>query len=192
MWTQSQWIENMNYWSDPRVIEGLIHHDSFFVKKSNTEINMQWVRETWDNWSHNEELVVGQDDWTLEQWKEATEKAYRKWLQDLGGSATVSCESKFEICETCQGRGTYVNPSIDSGGITASEWEEWDEDDREDYWSGRYDITCSQCSGQKVIQVLEYDTKNPLYNWCCERLNEYYESQYESAREHAWEKRMGC
>jgi hypothetical protein len=192
MWTRAQMMENYNYWGDPRVIEGLINHDTFFVKNSNTEINMEWVRETWDDWSHDEELVEGEDDWTLQQWQEAREKTYKQWLENLGSQATVSCESRFEICNTCQGRGKHVNPSIDCNGITASEWADWDEEDQERYWTGGYDVACSQCKGERVIQVLEYDTKNLLYNWCCERLSEYYEGQYQSAQEYAWEKRMGC
>ena len=58
--------------------------------------------------------------------------------------------------------------------------------------SGGYDVTCYTCNGEKVIQELEYDTKNPLYNWCCERLQEHYEYQYESAREYAAERRWGA
>lgn len=192
MWTRSQWMDNINYWSDSRVIEGLITHDAFFIKGSNTQIDMNWVREKWGDWSHYEELVKGEDDWTLEQWNEATEQTYQKWLQSLGGKATVVCESKYHVCTTCQGRGTHVSPSIDSGGITASEWAEWSHEDQDYYMSGAYDVTCSQCHGKRVMQTLEYETNNPLYNWCCERLNEYYESQYESAQEYAWEKRMGC
>lgn len=192
MWTRAQMMENYNYWSDPRTIEGLVSNDSFFVKGSNTRIDMQWVREKWEDWSHDEELVQGEDDWTPDQWSEATEAAYEKWLQNLGAEATVVVQSSFQVCGTCQGRGTHVNPAIDCGGITASEWAEWDDYEKDYYMSGAYDVTCNQCNGEKVIQNLEYETNNKLYNWCCERLSEHYEYQYESAREMAEERRWGA
>ena len=192
MWTRAEMIENYNYWSDSRTIESLVSDDSCFVKGSKTEIDMNWVREKWDDWSFDEELVQGQDDWTVEQWNQATEEAWKNWLKSLGARSTVVVDSRFEVCSTCNGRGTHVNPSIDSGGITASEWAEWDEEEREHYWSGSYDVSCYQCHGEKVIQNLEYETENKLYNWCCERLNEHYESQYESAREMAEERRWGA
>lgn len=192
MFNYNQRIEEMNYWGDPRVRESLITHDSFFVKGSKTTIDLSWVRETWDDWSHYEELVVGDDNWTTQQWKEATETTFKQWLESLGSSLIVNCQSRFEVCNTCQGRGSHVNPSIDAGGITSSEWDEWDYESQENYWSGRYDVTCYECRGEKVTQILEYETTNKLYNWCCERLSEYYQNQYDSAAEYIAEKRMGC
>lgn len=192
MWTRAQMIENYNYWNDPRTIESLVSDDTFFVKGSKTEIDMNWVRQKWENWFFDEELVEGKDNWTNEQCNEATEKAWKKWLEKLGRNATVQCKTKFEICGTCQGRGSHTNPSIDCGGITASEWDEWDEEEKYYYMSGRYDVSCSECHGEKVIQTLEYETSNLLYNWCCERLNEHYEAEYEYAREVAAERRWGC
>lgn len=50
--------------------------------------------------------------------------------------------TKFEVCDGCRGKGTHVNRNIDGNGITAGEWAEWDEDDRETYMSGGYDVTC--------------------------------------------------
>ena len=192
MWTRAQAMENYNYWNDERVINSMVTDDNFFIQNSKTEINMNWVREKWDDWSHYQELVEGEEDWTLEQWNEATEQAWKKWLKDLGGSATVQCETKFVICPTCNGRGTHTNPNIDCGGITASEWAEWGPEEQDRYMSGGYDVTCSHCNGEKVIQEFEYDTKNPLYNWCCERLQEYYQDQYDYAREVAAERAWGA
>lgn len=192
MWSRAQAIENYNYWNDERTIQGLISDDSCFIKGSKTEIDMTWVREKWGDWAFDEELVEGQDDWTVKQWSEATEKAWKEWLKSLGARSTVVVDSRFEVCSTCKGRGTHVNPNIDCGGITASEWAEWDHEEREHYWSGAYDVGCNQCHGEKVIQTLEYETENKLYNWCCERLSEHYEAQYDSAREMAAERAWGA
>lgn len=192
MWTRAQAIENYNYWNDERTINSMVSDDSFFVENSKIQIDMAWVREKWDDWSHYEELLEGKDDWTAEQWNQATEVAWSNWLKSLGADAIVVCETKFAICPTCQGRGTHTNPNIDCGGITSSEWAEWGPEEQDHYMSGVYDVACSQCNGEKVIQEFEYETKNALYNWCCERLNEHYETQYESARETAAERAWGA
>ena len=60
---------------------------------------------------------------------------------------------RFEVCPTCDGRGLYVNPSIDSHGISGEEMYELGPDFMEDYRSGMYDITCVTCEGQRVVPV---------------------------------------
>ena len=192
MWNRKQAIDEYNYWSDSRVINSMIKVEPFFVKGSASQINMDWVREQWDLWSENEDLYDTEEDWTYEQCVEAADKAFETWLKNLGAKATVVSNSKFEICPTCEGRGTHTNPSIDSGGITASEWAEWSYEEQDDYMSGVYDVICSQCSGEKVIQILEYDTSNRLYNWCCKIQEEIYEAEYEHAQLVAMERRFGC
>jgi hypothetical protein len=57
MWTRAQAMENYNYWNDERTINSMVNDDSFFVKNSNTQIDMTWVRDKWNDWSHYEELV---------------------------------------------------------------------------------------------------------------------------------------
>lgn len=58
-----------------------------------------------------------------------------------------------EVCNRCDGHGTHTNPSIDGNGITASEWSEWDSDERDSYMNGDYDVTCERCHGNNVILV---------------------------------------
>jgi len=62
-----------------------------------------------------------------------------------------------EVCNRCQGFGTHTNPNIDGNGITQSEWEEWDRDDRESYLNGEYDVSCEECHGNKVVRVVDQD-----------------------------------
>ena len=59
---------------------------------------------------------------------------------------------RYETCGTCRGRGKHVNPSIDSQGISA---EEFDQDPQffEDYRRGVYDVPCLLCGGQRVVPV---------------------------------------
>lgn len=56
----------------------------------------------------------------------------------------------FRVCPTCEGYGTHVNPSIDAHGIGREEFDE-DPDFEEAYFSGAYDVTCGECSGQRVV-----------------------------------------
>lgn len=86
---------------------------------------------------------------------------------------TRTVRIKMEVCPTCDGRGKYVNPSIDSHGISPEEFAE-DPDFAEQYWgyrSGMYDITCGECRGHKVVPICLDD-----------EVNQYLE---ESAKAHA-------
>ena len=71
-------------------------------------------------------------------------------------TATWAGESvavKFEVCATCDGRGEYVNPSIDSHGIGREEMDELGPEFMDDYRSGMYNITCATCDGVRVVPV---------------------------------------
>jgi hypothetical protein len=70
-----------------------------------------------------------------------------------GDEVELHLPAKFILCSRCQGAGTHTNPSIDGNGITGSEWAEWDDEDRETYMSGGYDVTCETCKGERVVQV---------------------------------------
>lgn len=73
---------------------------------------------------------------------------------DDGEEETFEIPARFDVCQTCGGFGKYVNPSIDAHGIGAEEWAtEWDEEERERYMSGAYDIECASCEGRRVVPV---------------------------------------
>ena len=61
----------------------------------------------------------------------------------------------WEVCQDCRGNGTHVNRNIDGNGITASEWAEWDDDEKEGYFRGDYDVTCETCRGRTTVQVID-------------------------------------
>ena len=93
------------------------------------------------------------------------------------------------VCPTCGGNGKYVNPSIDAHGITADEWSNWDDEDREAYHSGGYDVTCEECNGRTTVLAVDEDN-------CPKKLLDLYRGQQESladmyAEEDA-ERRFGC
>lgn len=84
--------------------------------------------------------------------------------------------SKFAVCETCEGRGTHVNRNIDGNGIGADEWAEWDDEDRHAYLSGRYDVSCEECGGARVVLVVDEER-------CSSELLELYACRASEASE---------
>lgn len=59
---------------------------------------------------------------------------------------------KWELCPTCEGKGSHVNPSIDSHGISPEEFAE-DPDFEIEYRRGFYDVPCYECGGRRVVPV---------------------------------------
>jgi len=69
---------------------------------------------------------------------------------------TLVLPARYEVCDTCEGKGSHVNPSIDAHGISGEEFAE-DPDFEESYLSGRYDVTCYGCGGMRVVPVVDED-----------------------------------
>lgn len=61
---------------------------------------------------------------------------------------------KYELCETCQGKGTIVNPNIDRQGLSREDFDE-DPDFAEDYFNGAFDMKCNECDGNRVALVVD-------------------------------------
>ncbi len=107
---------------------------------------------------------------------------------------SVEAPARWEICSRCEGEGHHSNPAIDGNGITSSEWDEWDEEDRATYMSGGYDITCENCSGHGKVLVVDGEAflaKNPeaFARWV-KREDDRAEHQREIDSEALWERRM--
>lgn len=98
-----------------------------------------------------------------------------------GEEEEISFPVVFSVCGTCAGKGSYVNPSIDSNGISSDEWDnDWSEDEREDYMNGAYDIQCEECHRQRVIPVIDESNLSPDQKKNLVRYNERLESIAES------------
>lgn len=87
---------------------------------------------------------------------------------------------KFEVCQTCNGKGSHVNPAIDGHGISPEEFDR-DPDFMEDYLRGTYDVPCYECHGQRVVVVPDETTENgklaiekmqQLAQWAAEEAHE--------------------
>lgn len=59
---------------------------------------------------------------------------------------------RWTICDRCDGEGKTGHPAFDNG-ITSSEWNEWDEEDRRNYMNGLYDVTCEGCKGTGKVKI---------------------------------------
>ena len=75
---------------------------------------------------------------------------------DFGIERTLELPGKYEICPRCAGEGKIVNPNVDGHGISPEEFAE-DPDFKEAYFSGVYDIACTECNGQRVVPELDRD-----------------------------------
>lgn len=99
----------------------------------------------------------------------------------------VELPTRWEVCPVCDGAGKHVNPSIDCGGLTREDFE--DEDFIEDYRSGVYDVTCSQCRGRTTVRVVDEGRLSP------DLLVAYQEQQKEEAEFRAMQRSelaFGC
>ena len=114
-------------------------------------------------------------------WKrfdEETMKMYMDVQDECGNEYVVAAACEYIVCKTCNGKGRYVNPSIDSNGITASEWQEWSYEERQSYKTGAYDITCTTCKGRRVTpEPLDEELRKEFYEE-----QEFYIEQYKTYR----------
>lgn len=92
---------------------------------------------------------------------------------------------KFVVCGSCNGKGKrdYL------GAITSDQFNEWHADEVDDYFAGRYDVTCRECEGLRVVVVLDRSrcSKADLTEY-----DEQREIDAEIRAEHEAERRFGC
>lgn len=83
-------------------------------------------------------------------------------FQPAAEPGQYSDRPKFEVCPICQGEGKYVNPSIDSQGLSQEQMDELGDEFREDYLRGAYDVRCKCCNGDRVVtkaQLRDYEER---------------------------------
>jgi len=111
-------------------------------------------------------------------------------VDDDGEVETHTLPTVYAVCGRCRGEGKHVNPAVDGHGITAREFEEeWSTEEREEYFDGRYDVTCSKCGGQRVVRVLDEDKVDPAL---LKRIHEREDDRAAFRRECEMERRMGA
>lgn len=93
----------------------------------------------------------------------------------------------FEVCGICDGKGSHVNPNIDAGGLTRDDFAD-DPDFETSYFSGRYDVSCNECKGRRVVPEPNYGA---MTKEDAERLQQHLQDEADAAYEHAQELRYG-
>lgn len=114
-------------------------------------------------------------------------------LVDANGDGyEESLPAKYEVCPRCHGAGRHDNPAF-CNGITASEWrDEWDEESREGYLSGRYDVTCGVCNGERVVTVVDESRLTPEQRQDMDRYEKQLDESAALDRMYEAERRFGA
>lgn len=94
---------------------------------------------------------------------------------------------EWEVCPTCRGNGSHVNPSIDRQGIDPAEFRR-DPEFADRYFSGAYDQPCSQCGGRRVVPDLT--PKGDEEEAACQEFLEAMRSSERSRATQRQERRM--
>lgn len=89
-----------------------------------------------------------------------------KYYDDDGCEVVADLAARYEVCGRCGGTGVHVDPSIDGRGLSAEDFAE-DPDFEQGYFSGVYDVQCSECRGQRVVLVPAHDlfTEEHRMHW---------------------------
>ena len=80
------------------------------------------------------------------------------YYTDDGGEVEVTLPTHKAVCSRCRGEGSVDNPAF-SNGVS---FEEQDEDFREAYFNGAYDVVCPDCNGMRVADEVEEEKFTPL------------------------------
>lgn len=104
--------------------------------------------------------------------------------EDGYGEEDLDVAIRWVVCETCEGRGSYVNPSVDAHGIGAEESAE-DPEFAAAYLRGTYDVPCEECGGRRVVPV-------PIDDDVRARVEAEIEGRFEIERMYEAERRFGA
>jgi hypothetical protein len=98
---------------------------------------------------------------------------------------TIEVTYVYEVCDLCRGHGSHVNPSIDSHGLTREDFSE-DPDFHDDYVTGKYNVTCYNCDGNRVVP--KFDLPEKIQNI----ISEFEKSRAESRQYDEMERNFGA
>lgn len=121
------------------------------------------------------------------QWYSRFDEARMVLVIENDDGEEVEIPAVYEVCGTCDGKGSHVNPAIDAHGISPEEFDE-DPGFREDYFSGVYDQPCNECHGRRVSPIVAPDAPEELRKLA----DSWIESKIEIQLAYEAERRMGA
>jgi hypothetical protein len=87
-------------------------------------------------------------------------KTIKAWVTTKKGNRFETIlPAKTVVCPDCDGTGTELRGSLK--GAVISEESMADDDFRESYFGGDYDVQCSCCKGRNVIEVVDVERLTP-------------------------------
>jgi predicted methyltransferase len=86
-------------------------------------------------------------------------------LTKKGNYFEVKVKSKRVVCPSCEGEGTELRGGLK--GLAISEEALQDDDFREAYFGGGYDVACSHCEGKRVVDAVDEEalSKKMFARW---------------------------
>jgi len=100
------------------------------------------------NYYNDHRVRGGRERW----WTSINEsKMIARHKYDTEDGKQVWYSFKYQTCDTCNGKGHHVNPSVDCDGLSYEDL--YDGGYAEDYFGGVYNVTCYKCHGQRVMPV---------------------------------------
>lgn len=94
--------------------------------------------------------------------------------------------AKRIVCPRCNGTGVHDHESF-SDGLTGSEIDSMEPDVWNSYIMGDYDVTCEECHGSNVVDVLDWDKLSPKMQEAVQRaVDQQARDDAEAAYELRW------
>lgn len=109
-----------------------------------------------------------------------------EYNEEINWEGKIYVNATYEVCPTCQGNGFHFRSDLDENNLIDGMQEDGDYEGIESYYSGSFDETCTQCSGQRVV------AKPDLPKWAEELVYQWRQCENESKAISDAERRVGA
>ena len=120
-------------------------------------------------------------------------------IQDKNGYTKTKCKvnlpCKVDWCYACNGSGgrsKYDIEGYDINSMITDDGGHTDYDFKEDYFSGKTDITCNICNGDKIQNIVDWESCNELQLAILKSDEKCWQEEADDRAEQEAERRMGA
>ena len=159
------------------IIKSSGHQDRLMEERNYMMDSRTNAKNAWEGYDERSNTITISHTRYLEDDEMTQDPDTGEWTEEK--EINLKLPAKLELCDLCDGKGKVVNPSIDAGGLSQDDFHD-DPDFEEDYFSGVHDISCPQCSGKRVVPVVNYDALSAEQK---KEFDEYQREQAEAAEE---------